>query len=1041
MKKNLLILCFLHLILNGQSFSKNKEPGVIFFGNFNYLNSKKKEFKKNFVEVQYKKYPEYSTGNNEDSVIDTIADEVLGDAILEDSEIPELGRDDDVTPPNLVNPVEEIIPEEKQRYIFFDNGWLDGENQVSPKDLIVSGNGLNSGMGALKSGYRITNTKTVTVKDKDIYANIGMVSMDGGEIINEGIIDVSGTNDSTNAGMLLYDKGGVAINKGSITVDDNQVGIYGVIGSEIENQKDIQVNFGTGMVVENTGTILNSGKIMVNANSYGIFGHNLSTIINNGQIILHGVDAIGLEASQGSTVENNGYIHVEKGDAGIYAHIDSILKNNGIIYVYSGNGIYVDISQVGSKVYNNEKGTIFVYLNGVGIRLMRNSYAENNGYIALTSGMGIYAYNNSEAINNGTINMYTDSVSIGMVADKSSQVTNNGKINVVGPISMGMKALESSKATNAGTIDIDESGQVGMYGGKTATLINSETGIINVDQGTGIEIVGGVAENYGKISVSNSGIGIFAGRTTPASTAVNYGTIEVEGSKSMGMKTNNKNGVLVNEVDGTIKIADGATGSYAFSMINGAVANNYGTLYLGNSGKAASGGTLHNYGTMATSATEYYDYDTNEMELVMEKGGTLDAKLREGIIGISYMPKMFNSNDKEKIKLNINFEADKYIPYSALYEILSETDGIYVQRKAFTQLSNDGIGKYLESIYTAYSSDTQEKMLHILRESRTLKQFNQTVDKFFGRDLYSSVLFQTVNNINYTVEKIINNMGTHGDNYIAGYTLDSYNKKNSGRELGYKEQLNGFYIGRQFELNKNWDIGALFNYTRVDGKFNSSRGKRDDNFLQGNLYLNYRNERGVSGIGALYLGYSTGKLKRDLNIEPYVVENFKSDLRNLYVGIAGKIAKKYDFDSIYLEPRIEGSLTELTQKNIKESGGEFALDLKKSENIFSEVKVGMGIGKEFYPLQKYSLNFEVKGALAQELNGNIKDLSVRLEKISQERGKIEVKRKNQFSQELGVKLKLDEREKESLSLYVEYLYTFEDDDSWKIDTGFVYKFN
>jgi hypothetical protein len=1040
MKKKLLLLCFLHLILNGQSFSKEK-PGVIFFGNFNYLNSKRKDLKKSFVDVQYQEYPEYSTDNTEEEIIDEIADEVLGSTILEDAGIPEIGKeanDKFEEPPPILIPVD-IKPE--QKYIFFDNKWLSGKNQTSQGDLIVSGNGLNSGMGSLQSNYVITNIDTVIVKDKDRYANIGMVSMGGGEIINEGNISVNGTLNSMNAGMLLYDKGGVAINKGKIDVDDNQVGIYGVIGSEIENQKDIEVNFGTGMVVEHTGTIINTGKIVVHDNSYGIFGHDHSSIINNGQIILHGSNTIGLEASQGSNVENNGYIHVEKGDAGIYAHVDSVLKNNGIIYVYSGNGIYVDISQEGSKVYNNENGTIFVYLDGVGIRLMRNSYAENNGYIALTSGIGMYAYNNSEAINNGTMKMYTNSVSIGMVADKSSKVINNGMIDVVGPISMGMKAFENSSAINAGMIDIEEEGQVGMYGGKTANLTNSITGTIKVSTGTGMEIVGGKAENYGKIAVSNSGIGILAGRSNPAATAINYGTIEVSGSKSVAMKTNNKIGVLVNEKDGVIKIENGATGSYAFSMVNGAIANNYGTLSLGDSGRAASNGTLHNYGMMLTGDSEYYEYDRTEMELVMEKEGSVEGKLREGIVGISYMPQLFSPSDKEKTKLDLSFKADTYIPYSAMYDITSMGEDVYVQRKNFEIISNNGLGKYLEAIYSTYNSTTQEKMLHILQKSRTLKQFNENLNKFFGRDLYTSVLFQTKDNINYAVEKIISNLGEQGDNYIAGYTLDRFNKKNQSGEIGHREYLNGFYFGRQFEINRNWDVGGIFSYTRADSTYKSDIGKRDDNFLQGTAYLNYRNAKSVSGIGMVYLGYSTGKLNRNLKIDPFLNEELRSDLKNIYLGIAGKVAKKYSFDSFYIEPKLEGNLNGIFQRKIDEKNGEFALEFKKTENLFSDLKIGTGIGKVFYPNQNYMINFEIKGNLVQELNSEIKDLNVKMKNVSQEKGKIEVKRKNQFSKELGIKLELSQRENKSFSLYTEYAYSFENQDSWKIDTGFICRFN
>jgi hypothetical protein len=63
----------------------------------------------------------------------------------------------------------------------------------------------------------------------------GMLSINEGEIINNGTISVSGTGNASNIGMLIYDAEGLAINNGIINVNNNQIGIYGYDESKIIN--------------------------------------------------------------------------------------------------------------------------------------------------------------------------------------------------------------------------------------------------------------------------------------------------------------------------------------------------------------------------------------------------------------------------------------------------------------------------------------------------------------------------------------------------------------------------------------------------------------------------------------------------------------------------------------------------------------------------------------------------------------------------------------------------------------------------------------
>ena len=67
-------------------------------------------------------------------------------------------------------------------------------------------------------------------------------------------------------------------------------------------------------------------------------------------------------------------------------------------------------------------------------------------------------------------------------------------------------------------------------------------------------------------------------------------------------------------------------------------------------------------------------------------------------------------------------------------------------------------------------------------------------------------------------------------------------------------------------------------------------------------------------------------------------------------------------------------------------------------------------------------------------------VKLKLKNISNEKGELKVDRRDQFSQELVIRADLQKNLKEELSFYLDYKYIFENQNSWKISTGFVYAF-
>ena len=941
-------------------------------------------------------------------------------------------------------------------YLFDNNKWLPGTYHLSEGDIIVAGetNGLYNGMGSTKLGYQMRNVNNITISGTSSYSLNGMLSL-GGEIYNDGSITVNGTSNFNNIGMLVSNAGGIGINASLITVNNNQIGMYGTSGTTISNQNGaININSGIGMITRGANAqAINYNGINVGSNSTGMVSYEGAVATNKSEVTLKGSSSIGMSAISSGNAINDGFISASNSQYGMFASDGSTIKNTNTLNAINGGiGAYVDNNSNKSTFENASNSTIDVYSGGIGVYLAGNGYAVNNGFMSLTDGIGIYAYNNSEAINKSQITANQGSTA--MVAREASRIINEATITLAGTSSIGMYADKTSTAINSGKITLSDSGQIGMYATGNSTLTTTISSNISVSMGTGILVSGpGGATNSGVISVTNSGNGMYIKNS---GTITNDGQIYVNDSNTNAMGSSGNQTILVNATNGVITIEDSVSNSHAFNM-NGGVAQNSGVLNLGTTGIAATGGTIYNWGIINGIATSNNYYVPENYELVMEKGGNIGgAKLQEAIIGLSYAQALFTKNDTDGFLLNLSVKADNFVSHSYLYDIYTENGDSYIKRKRFTELTNSSIGEYLENIYNLENEESKIKMYSALRSIRSQAEFDKDLDLFFGRDFYPTVIFQTRDSINFTTNNILDNLETRyntdkDNSYIVGYSLERTKQKNLSNQIGFDEYLNGFYLGKQYTLNENSNYGFLFSYTRLDSDYNSNRGKRKDNFFQETSFLNYAKDN-IKGIGVLYFGYAQGNLKRNLNVSflenngtsiEYVSldESFNSDIKNLYVGTSGKISKEYKFDTFFVEPEMKGYLMGVFQKEIKEAGGEYAINLDNMNKVFSTIKIGTSIGKIFYPKDNYKLTLKLKGGVGQDINSANENLNLKLKNLSNETTDIKVDRKNQFYKEVGTRIDLSKDTiKDELTLYVEYKYIFEDKNSWKTSAGFIYTF-
>lgn len=736
----------------------------------------------------------------------------------------------------------------------------------------------------------------------------------------------------------------------------------------------------------------------------------------------------------------------------------------------------------GGTIINQDSGIINIAsYGGIGMNILNSGYAENNGTINATmlfsnNTVAMQLLGNGKGVNNGTINLYS-SYTVGATVENGSFV-NNGSI--LGAARYGMAV------TGKGNIENASSGKIsllavfaGMYVSGGGSGINN--GEITVLDGTSAMMTtNGSIINNGTMTMTTPSYNIgnnpleipngamfvngFGTAINSESGVINLGTPDVT---LRGYRAMTGEGVVVLENRGTINMYTATinenqklTTNFAYFLTEGAIGKNMltGAINLGEYGVVNYGGTVYNWGTINKIAANKEEISLNG-KLVMEDTGIMNSPGTEMyetvLIGRSYTGENYIDSSILNLDASIPANYKNVKSNSILYEVI-ENNGIYeFKRNSFEILTDDILGKYLEDIYYDSNNPAKNELFDILTSSESGAQFEWYLDEVFGRGYFPSLIYQTNDAIVFTNETILNQISektqaTNKESYIFGYSFEKMKKSGYENILGYTDELNSFFIGKNYPIKESLSSGWILSYTRLNSKFEDGKGKREDNMFQGTGYLNY-NKDTVNAFGSFFVGYSKGDLDRsvqlgyldynddfsDITFEN-LNEKLSSDIKNYYVGALGKISKRYEFDPIYLEPiaKIEG--IGIFQRGISESGGTYNLDLDNLNGFLSSGYVGTGLGKIFN-VGKGSLNLALNLGVKQELNSLDETVKFKVNSLGSETGEIDLKNKNRFSKEVGVRAEVGNLW-DGLSLYGEYKYIFSEDNSWRVAGGIRVKF-
>lgn len=530
--------------------------------------------------------------------------------------------------------------------------------------FIEDGTAINNGSGIVitntsrvpsAASYGIKAEKGTVENNSKIDMNV-LVSTDGSTSVDSyGIFsDSANITNGVNGSVIFRKRGtgiattsGRVINMGSIKLEQGGTGISSANG-DVYNAENAQIIIDDNNTASSTGIVAQAGKITNDGtisitNGNGATGIKAGLLVNNNKLItLTGRNITGIELTGQDAIANN-YDDISITSNGISENnfgikagasaVNATITNNNDIKL-TGSSSYSSTQQKGYGISivdgtAENKGSItFDGMYGWGMYTTTGTVKNSTGSIIMNAGgTGLYGNGsgaqmiNSQRIAINVPNNDDKAETYGIYADGGASASNTANAEIYiksSSVTANMLAkafgiyVNQGSGTNQGTIKIEGSNTVGMaYAGSTDTdaIINLESGLINLtgNNHIGMTAAGGVATNRGTINVgvktddgTITASPYSVGMQTTGGIVLNQGTVNVNSANSVGLQSDDANGVITN--NGTIYIDDTALNSYAFLSKAGSAVNGTTGIVINNQSNTdymrAEGGEIRNNGTL-----------------------------------------------------------------------------------------------------------------------------------------------------------------------------------------------------------------------------------------------------------------------------------------------------------------------------------------------------------------------------------------------------------------------------------------------------------
>ena len=386
-----------------------------------------------------------------------------------------------------------------------------------------------------------------------------------------------------------------------------KIGDKTVVGLAMNSSKYATTNDETQINLE-ANTTVTADRTDAGNGAVGLF-------INYGKVTTNATSTINVEKEANT---------VNSGAVGIYSVNGSEVTNEGKINVGGKNAIGI----LGMAYRTDTAGAALGAEFGASATNQGRTTILNKGKVTLDGegATGIFTKNNNSSATRTTATATNDvagiltlsgNKSVGMSGEKAT-LTNTGTINIQGQESTGMFAKDSSEMTNNGTINLVDSTSadkpnIGMFTEDKNTVIHNNKDIIGGNNTYGIY---GKTINLGatgKIKLGDNSVGIFSnGRHTAGSTptidlAANS-KIEVGKNESVGVFTTGENQVI--KSNGDMKIGDSSYGFVIRGKGTKLSTHNLNGVTLGNDAvfaySADTTGNIENKTTLTSTGSKNY---------------------------------------------------------------------------------------------------------------------------------------------------------------------------------------------------------------------------------------------------------------------------------------------------------------------------------------------------------------------------------------------------------------------------------------------------
>ena len=696
-----------------------------------------------------------------------------------------------------------------------------------------------------------------------------------------------------------------------------------------------------------------------------------------------------------------------KGDLTLKSDVEMLDTNKDHIYDTPNNS-YAVIENNGGKVINE---------GNINVEGLKEVNVAGTGHIVkVGEGVGVHQTSGSFE-NNGTITVAGN----GFDGDNDGYIETNGGIGV---LVEGGKAINNKTITSPDSYLLPDKGlMLGRGIGMKAlngTIENADGGLIKNQAISMLAENKGVAVNNGTIETEQVGLMALNGGTATNNGTINAWKNEKEGHKGeagtglYAYSSNEAETIVTNSETGIVYGSVKAEGTNAKIINNGTI---YGTEIK------VTNGVIENNGKITGEATKPV-IDIEGGKFVQSVNGKLEAEKVNGDVYLAGDYGKNNFEDKVSVEgLDIKEHNGEVKSNSVMYDYNSADKSL--ERKEFSDImANQEFASYLEDNYLDGDIIRQE-LYNNLKLIDNVKEFNRATNNLFGNDIYPSLKKQTFDMIRFNKNTLVENVFETEANkewrVIGGadYTNIEANPSNLA---GYDTDIKLVFVGADKEINSNHRLGGVLNVGTLESDFDMNNARREDTFVQGNIYSIY-NYNGIQFINNFFLGLSEGDLERDLKFGD-VEGRQKGDIDTNYLGLNNIVTKKFDFDnSIYLKPKAEFNITQLQMGDIKEDGN-YGLVVDKQDVTSIEAGIGLEAGKHFDLTDTLVGTVKVYGNYLAELSDPYEEMEVKLRRIDYSDTVKLSDYDDEDYKDLGIRFELSN---ESITTYVEYNYTFEDD--------------